>query len=354
MDDRPLEKYRHHLPPVEALVAVAGSFAVAAVFLLVADKNPLDAIVVLFQATLATPDGFYEVIVRSVPLMLTGLGIAIAFRGGVYNIGGDGQFILGTIGAAVVALYMPIGKFTLPVALLAGFAAGGLFAGIPGELRARFNASEIIVTIMLNYIAFQLVGWLVRGPLQERMHIFPRSNPFPGAARLPELIDGTGLHAGILVALAATFATHLLMRHSAFGFRLAATGESRSAAEYGGIKTHRTLVSAITISGALCGLAGGVEVTGVFHRLDENIAPGVGIMGIAVALLAQLKPLAVPFTALLMGVLTVGAGALQRRIGVPFPLVWVLDALVIFAFLAAGYRNRATSVAVLGEGDADG
>jgi ABC-type uncharacterized transport system permease subunit len=126
------------------------------------------------------------------------------------------------------------------------------------------------------------------------------------------------------------------------------------AAEYGGIRTRRTLVSAIVISGALCGLAGAVEVAGVFHRLDENVAPGVGIMAIAVALLAQLKPLAVPFTALLFGVLTVGAGALQRRIGVPFPLVWVLDALVIFAFLAAGYRNRVKSAAILAAGGGDG
>lgn len=351
MDDRPIAKYRNYLPPQETLLAVAGTFAAAAAFLMIAGKNPLDALIVLFQSTLATPEGFSEVVVRSVPLTLTGLGIAVAFRAGVYNIGGDGQFIVGTIATAGVALYPPLGAAALPLALAAGFAAGGLFAGIPGELRARFNASEIIVTIMLNYIAFQLVGWVLRGPLQERTHIFPRSNPFPAAARLPELIDNTQLNAGLFIALAATAATHLLLRHSAFGYRVATTGESQSAAEYGGIKTRRTIVWAIMLSGALCGLAGAVEVTGVFHRLDENVAPGIGIMAIAVALLAKLKPLAVPFTALLIGILTVGAGALQRRIGVPFPLVWVLDALVIFAFLAAGYRDRAQSAAISGGGN---
>jgi ABC-type uncharacterized transport system permease subunit len=354
VDDRPLARYRNYLPPTATLLAVAGTFAAAAAFLMIAGKNPLEALIVLFQSTLATPEGFSEVVVRSVPLTLTGLGIAVAFRAGVYNIGGDGQFIVGTIATAAVALCPPLGAFALPLALLAGFVVGGLFAGIPGELRARFNASEIIVTIMLNYIAFQLVGWVLRGPLQERTHIFPRSNAFPAGARLPELIDNTQLNAGLFIALAATLATHLLMRHSAFGYRLAATGESRPAAEYGGISTRRTLVAAIMVSGALCGLAGAVEVTGVFHRLEENVAPGIGIMAIAVALLAQLKPLAVPFTALLIGVLTVGAGALQRRLGVPFPLVWVLDALVIFAFLAAGYRNRARSVAVIAGGGSDG
>jgi ABC-type uncharacterized transport system permease subunit len=170
MDDRPLIAYRRYLPQLEALVAVAGTFAASAAFLLIAGKNPLEALLVLVQSTLMTPEGFAEVVVRSVPLTLTGLGIAVAFRAGVYNIGGDGQFILGTIATALVALYVPLGAFTLPLALLAGFAAGGLFAAIPGELRARFNASEIIVTIMLNYIAFQLVGWLLRGPLQERAH----------------------------------------------------------------------------------------------------------------------------------------------------------------------------------------
>ena len=236
----------------------------------------------------------------------------------------------------------------------AGFAAGGLFAGIPGVLRARFDASEIIITIMLNYVAFQFVGWIVRGPLQEKGHIFPRSNPFPSSVRLPELIEGTQLHVGVLIALAAAIAVYLLMRYSALGYRLTATGESQPAAEYGGINTRRTFIVAIMISGALCGLAGAVEVTGVFHRLDENIAPGIGIMAIAVALLAKLRPLAVPLTSLLMGVLTVGAGALQRRLGVPFPLVYVLDALVIFAFLAAGYRNRAKPAAVFGSRDTDG
>jgi simple sugar transport system permease protein len=320
--------------PALTAAVLLGGLAAAAVALLAAGKNPVEAARVLFEYALLSRYGLYEVLARTVPLTLTGLGIAVAFRANVYNIGGDGQLIAGAIAGAAVVLTLGVsGWFALPLLLLVGTAGGALLGALAGWLRARFDANEIIVTIMLNYVAAQLLGWVIRGPLQESARIIPRSDALPPAARLPELIEGSQLHAGLLIALAAVAAVWVLMRHSRFGFQLMAVGENRTAAAHGGIRVGMVVIAALTVSGALCGLAGSIEVAGTFYRLEENMAPGVGITAIAVALLARLNPLAVPFTALLFGVLVAGAGALQRQMNVPFQLIWVIEALVIMAFL---------------------
>jgi len=322
-----------------ALVAAAGAFAVSALFLLLAGQDPLRAAFVMIGGALGSLDAAYEVLTRTIPLAILGLGIAVAFRANVYNIGADGQFMLGAI-AATVAIQATgdLGGLSLPWLLAAGAVGGALFGALAGWLRARFDASEIIVTIMLNYIALQFLAWLVRGPIQETVAILPRSNLIPEPAFMPDFSDGQ-THAGIVIALVLAVIVFAVLRHSVFGYRLDAVGESRPAAEYGGISAGRVIVLAMAASGGLCGLAGAVEVAGVFHRLEENMAPGAGVTAIAVALLARLNPLAIPFTALLFGVLTVGAGALQRQMGVPFPLLWIIEAVVIFAFLLAGVRR---------------
>ncbi len=322
-------------------LTAAGAFGVSALFLLVAGKDPFRAIAIIVEQSLLSRDGFYETLARSIPLALAGLGIAIAFRASVYNIGGDGQLIAGAIVATAAVIGLDVGGLiALPLLLAAALAGGAALGGFAGWLKARFDANEIIVTILLNFIAVQLLVWVTRGPLQESARIFPRSNPLPEAARLPALVENTQLHAGLIVTAVAVAAVYWLMRLSVFGYQLIAVGENRAAAAYGGMATRRVIVLALALSGALCGLAGGVEVAGIFHRLEENFAVGVGITAIAVALLAQLNPLLVPLTAFLFGVLTVGAGTLQRQLGVPFPLIWIIDAIVIIAFLLASSQSR--------------
>jgi simple sugar transport system permease protein len=237
------------------------------------------------------------------------------------------------------------GVASVPWLLAAAVAGGAAYGAFAGWLRARFDANEIIVTIMLNYVAVQLLGWVVRGPLQEDAKVFPRSNTLPDAAALPELVPGV-LHAGVVIAIVLAVLVHLLLRRTVFGYQIDAVGENRDAAEYGGIAAGRVIVLAMAVSGGLCGLAGGIEVSGVFHRLEETVAPGVGMSGIAVALMARLNALAVPFTALVFGILTVGAAALQRQMGVPYPMLWIIEAAVIFAFLLAGWRRAASAGAV--------
>jgi ABC-type uncharacterized transport system permease subunit len=323
-----------------AMLAAAGALALCAAFLLAGGHDPLRAAALLVDHALGSRDGIYETLTRAVPLALTGLGVALAFRGNVYNIGADGQLVIGALaGAAALQATGALGPLSLPWLLLASAGGGALYGAVAGWLRARFDANEIIVTIMLNYIAVQLLAWAVRGPMQEAARIFPRSERIPEAAAMPELVAGS-LHGGVLIALAAAALLWLVVRRSVFGYQLDAVGENRAAAEYGGISPGRVIVLAMAASGGLCGLAGGVEVAGIFHRLEEGMAPGVGMAAIAVALLARLNPLLVPLSAIVFAVLVVGTAALQRQMGVPYPLVWIIEASVIFAFLLAGWRRQ--------------
>ncbi len=328
-----------------SVAAAVAALAVCAGFLLIAGHDPIRAAGVLLDGALGSADNILEVITRSVPLAIVGFGITVAFRANVYNIGADGQVIVGAIaGVVAVQIIGDLGIASVTVLLLASVAGGALYGALAGWLRARFDASEIIVTIMLNYVALQFLGWVVRGPLQEPMRIFPRSNTLIEAAHLPELVAGS-LHSGVLFAIVLAVILYLVLRRTVFGYQIDAVGENMAAAEYGGISSARIIILSMLVSGGLCGLAGGIEVAGVFHRLEETVSPGITMTGIAVALMARLNPLAVPFTALLFGIFTVGAAALQRQMGVPFPLLWIIEAMVIFAFLMVGWRRGPVAAA---------
>jgi len=319
----------------QGLVAL-GVLAVPSGFILLAGKDPVATWTLLLTYTLGTWNGFSDVLVNAIPLTLLGLGVAVAFRAGIFNIGGDGQLICGAVLAVAVAPILGgLGWAALPLFLMAGAVGGGVAGGLVGWLRTRFSANEIIVTIMMNYVALQMLTWVIRGPLQEPMRIFPRSFAIGEALQLPVLDAGSRLHGGLLVALLAVALLQLVLSRSAFGFRLAVLGENAEAATYAGIKAAPTVVLGLLLSGALGGLAGAVEIAGVFHKLEDNFAAGFGLSAIAVALMARLQPWAIPFTAILFGVFYVGSGALQRQIGLPFPLVWIIQGVVILAFLAS-------------------
>jgi len=323
---------------IRAFVIVAlAALAVPSGFLLAAGKSPLATWGALLAYTLGTWNGFSDVLVHAIPLTLIGVGVAVAFRAGIFNIGGDGQLICGAILAVALApLLGELRYAALLLFLLAGCVGGGAVGGLVGWLRARFGANEIIVTIMMNYVALQLLTWVIRGPLQEPMRIFPRSFGIGAAMQLPIIAGGTRLHAGLFLAALAAALMQIVMWRSAFGFRLAVLGENPTAASYAGINANRTTVMAMALSGAFAGLAGAVEIASVHLKLQDNFAAGFGLEAIAVALMAKLHPIAVPFTAVVFGVFYVGSGALQRQMSVPFPLVWIIEGVVILAFLAFG------------------
>ena len=276
-------------------------------------------------------------LVRATPLILTGLAVALAFRAGVFNIGAEGQLLVGAaIGAAIgVRLTTMLGVLTLPVELVAGAIAGACWAGVAAWLRSRFRVLEVISTIMLNFLALHAVGYLVRGPLQEPLRIYPQSDALPSVSQMPKLIPGTRLHWGLIAAVVIAVLLWWVLRYTAAGFRLRAAGANPSAARSAGlINVGRVTVVAFLTSGAFAGLAGAVELTGVTFALYENISPGYGYTAIAVALLARLDPLAVIGTGFFFGALEAGGSAMQRDAGVPAAFVSVIEAGIVLAVIA--------------------
>jgi general nucleoside transport system permease protein len=289
-------------------------------------------------------DRFLSVtLVRAVPLVLAGLAVALAFRAGVFNIGAEGQLYAGAVAAAWIGLHgggLPA-AILLPSVVLAAALAGALWALVPALLKLRMGVGEVITTLLLNFVGMYLAAWMVHGPMQEARGVFPQTDPIAGAARLPVLVPGTRLHAGMLLAVGAALLLHLVLRHTAVGFRVRAAGASPAAARMSGrIATRRTVLGAFLVSGALAGVAGGVEVAGVTFALYEGLSPGYGYTAIAVALLAGLNPLGVLGAGLFFGALRGGAGAMQREAGIP--AVWVdgIEALVILAVVGVGVAAR--------------
>lgn len=276
-------------------------------------------------------------LVRATPLILAGLAVAIAFRAGVFNIGAEGQFVVGAAAATTAALTMHAlpAVVLIPALLIAGAIAGGSWAYIAAVLRTRFHVLEVISTIMLNFVATYLVSYLVRGPLQEPTHIYPQTVTIVAAAQLPRFGPTTRLHLGFPIAVIACIAGWWMLRYTASGFRLIVAGANPRAAHSAGlIDVNRTTTRAFLLSGALAGLAGAIEVSGVTYALYENISPGYGFTAIAVALLARLNPLAVIGTGIVFGALETGATAMQRDAGVPSVVVSVVEATIILALVA--------------------
>ena len=321
------------------LVLLAIAIAMLAVLLMATGHEVIPALSAMVRGAFGS---YYAItsatIVRMVPLALAGLAVSVAFRAGILNIGAEGQLLVGA--AAATAISGTLGGVPwfigIPVMLGAGAIAGGAWAAIAGALRLRFGVLEVISTIMLNFVAQYLTGWLVRGPLQEPTRVNPQSVTLAPELQMPVLLEGTRLHAGVLLVVIVALAVWWWLSRTASGFRLRAVGATpTAAASAGGIDVPRTMFGAFLVSGLLAGLAGSVEYTGITYALYENFSPGYGYTAIAVALLARLHPLGVVATALLFGALEAGANTMQRDAGVPNVVVSVVEALLILLVLAA-------------------
>jgi general nucleoside transport system permease protein len=284
---------------------------------------------------------FSATLVRAIPLILTGLAVAWAFAAGVFNIGVEGQFIVGASAATATALAFPSGGvLSLLAALVAGATAGAAWAGVAAWLRVRFSVLEVISTIMLNFLAVQLLSYLVHGPLGDPKGIYPQSPSLSPATWMPRIIPGTRLHLGFVIAVMACAIAWFVRTRTAAGFRLRLVGANPHAARIAGrVSVDRVTTTAFLVSGAIAGLAGAVEVTGVTYALYESISPGYGYTAIAVALLANLNPAAVIVSGIGFGALEAGAAAMQRDAGVPAVIASVIEALIILV-LATAQRRR--------------
>ena len=340
-----------------AVGAVLVTILVAGVALLLGGFDPGQAAGAMVRGTVGSPSVLMSVtLVRAVPLILTGLAVAVAFRAGVWNIGAEGQLYAGAMAGVWVGLNggaLPA-VLVLPAVLMASCLAGAVWALVPALMRTRLGVGEVITTILMNFVAIHLASYLVRGPLQESRGVFPQTDAMVESARLGVMVPGTRLHWGFALAVLVALGASLFLSRTRSGFRLRAVGASASAARVaGGIDADRVWTGAFLSSGAVAGLAGGVEVAGVTYALYEGLSPGWGYTAIAVALLAGLSPLAVLATGALFGALEGGASAMQRAAGVPSAWVSFVQALVILSVLALDRVRRAGAGLALGGGDDD-
>ena len=343
-----LARRRAGLAPVlQGALALVATMGVAALLLALGGHSPADAFQALATGAFGSWTRFTSAtLVRSTPLLLTGLAVALAFRAGVWNIGAEGQLYAGATAGVAVSVMAPgaPGLVLVPLTLGVGALAGTAWAWIPAHLRRRAGVGEVITTLLMNFVALFAVQFLLQGPLQEPRGVFNQSDRVPTAAELPT-IPGSRLHLGFVLALLLALALWYYLSRTPGGFRIRATGASPDAARVSGrFDPDRTAYRAFLASGALAGLAGWVQVSGVTYRMYEDISPGWGYTAIAVALLARLNPAAIVLTAVLFGALEVGGGAMQREAAVPEVWVRGIEALVILSVLAVDRTVRTAVV----------
>jgi len=336
------------------LCAVLGALVIGAIMLITIDANPIKGYGTMLAAAFGNIDGLSNTAVKSIPLLLVGVGICIAFRASVINIGGEGQMVMGALFSTIAALSLPdLPSFLIiPLVLIVGFLGGALWGAIPGALKAYFNVSEILSTIMLNIVAVQIMNFMLRGPLIdpgeiERGTRIPQTARLPEATDLPILLEGMRMHAGFIIALLAAVGAYVLLWRTSLGFRLRSVGFSRDATRYAGIPVRRSIITALAFSGAMAGLAGAILVFGSeSHRMvtdgsSTGFTGSAGFNGIVVALFAGLHPLWSIPSAFLFGGMLVGANALQRALQVPSALIIALNGLIVVFVVGSEYfRHR--------------
>jgi len=334
-------------------VAIALTLLTGCALFAALGTSPWQGLSVFIIAPLASVRGLSELALKATPLMLCGLGLAVCFRANVWNIGAEGQLVAGAIvGGGIALLATPESPRVWIVYVLLGSMIGGAFwASITAWLRDRFNANEILVSLMLVYVAQQLISWLVQDPWRDpNGYGFPQTELFAAASRVPILFEGLRLNAGSALALLAGAAIWWLLARSVIGFQLKVVGLAPRAAHYAGFSSRRTLWIALLTSGSLAGLAGGLEVAGPIGQLTATISPGYGFAAIIVAFVGRLHPVGVILASLVMALFYLGGELAQSRLGLPSALTGVYQGLLLFFLLACdtfvNYRVQAVRTSV--------
>ncbi|MEL7608527.1 MAG: ABC transporter permease [Bacillota bacterium] len=320
--------------------AVLLALGIIWVILILAQYDAALAFKALFEAGFKNIKAFGNVLNRACPLLFTGLAVAFALRGNMINIGAEGQFLAGTMAATWTGIaFFPLPGFILiPLMLLMGAFAGAAWGFFPAILKAKLGVSEVITTIMFNYVALHIIGALVRGPLQDITQAEPQSYPIAKQAFLPSIIPGTKMHFGFLLGIIFAVVLYILLFKTYFGYEVRAVGHSHTAAKALGISVNRTSIYAMLIAGGMAGIGGAIEI-GYNHYLLESISPGYGFTAIAVAILASNNPIGVIFSSLLFGFLSAGSTAMQRAAGVSATFVEVFQGLIVIFIAIAAETN---------------
>lgn len=333
----------HRLAPLAtSLAAIVAAMFLGGIFLLLRGKDPLAAYGILFGRGLGTSYGITETLIRMAPLLIVSAGLVISLRAGVWNIGIDGQLLVGALFAGVAGSALA-GQVPNPVmwlvAALAGMIGGLLWALAPGILRVRWNLNEIITTLMMNYVALNVTSWLVKGPVKDPDVVPPQTRLIPKEMRLPD-IGNSGVHIGLLVGIVVVVLVAILFRNTVLGFMLDVLGRNRQAAIHAGMPVNRLTLVALLASGALAGLAGANDILGVKGLFQGNWNPGYGFAAFALVYLARLNSLwIIPF-AYFLSFLSIGGEMMARPLGIPTYFVEVLEGLMLLCFAVATWFER--------------
>lgn len=325
------------------LIAIAASFAAAGIFIAAMGFDVGRAYQTILLTSFRTPNGFIQTLLKFIPLTLQALAFTVPLTAGKFNIGGEGQMIVGGIAAAAVGITFsdlpPV--ILLPLVILAGVIAGALWGLIPAWLLYRFGLNEILTTVLLNFVSFAVIDLVATGPWRDTAAGHPTTIPIGQGGWLPMLISNPPLHSGILLAVLVAAGIYIYTSRTASGYELVATGANPRAAEVFGINVKRMFVFSLVLAGALAGLAGSIEVAGVHRRLIEGMQSNFLVLGLIIGLIARGNNLAVPFVAFFIAVLEVGASAMQRTLMIPVEMVFIVEALILlFVLLSDVVRRR--------------
>ena len=328
---------------VVSVLSFVLALVVGGIVLALAGENPIAVYRAMWAGAFGDRNGVAEVLVKTTPLLLAGLGVAVAFRMQLWNIGAEGQLYWGAIFATGLALFLIPGApgwLMVPAMIGAGLLGGGLWGLIPGALRAWFGASEIITSLMLNYVAILSSEYLVHGPWRDPAAFgFPGTPSLPDAAWLPN-VGTTRVHLGLAFGLVAAVILWVMLRRTRWGYQIGVMGENPRAALYAGMPTKRTILLVMFLSGALAGLAGMSEVAGIGHQLQRNLSPGYGYAAIIVAWLGRLHPFGAVLVAFLLAALTVGGDQIQMTLGLPAAIAPMLQGTILFFLLGGDVLTR--------------
>ncbi|WP_396270320.1 ABC transporter permease [Ideonella sp.] len=329
------------------LIALAITVVIGVIMFWLLGKDPVKGLQVFFYEPIKNAYAWSELSVKATPLILIALGLAVCFRSNVWNIGAEGQFVVGALAAGWVAMQAgpDTGRWIVVAVLVAGMLGGMVWSGIVALLRDRFNANEILVSLMLVYVAVMLLSWLVYGPWKDpNGYNFPQTITFEAVTKIPRLFDGLRANAGSLIALVAMGLLWVFMFRTYRGFAMQVGGLAPAAARYAGFSSRTSLWTALLISGAMAGLAGGLEAAGPLGQLTPYVPAGYGFAAIIVAFVGRLHPVGIVFSALLMSMFYIGGELAQSRLGLPKALTGVFQGLLLFSLLACDtlihYRIR--------------
>jgi general nucleoside transport system permease protein len=330
------------------LVAIALTLTTVAVLFAALGKNPLAALAAYFLDPLTDVYSLQEIAVKATPLVLIAVGLSLCYLGNAWNIGAEGQFLIGAVAGSWLAVKVhgaDAGVWVLPAMLMLGALGGALYALIPAICKVRFGASEILTSLMLVYVADLLLDYLVRGPWRDPKGFnFPTTAEFDPVATVPALIEGTRLHIGALIAVLAVIVGWIVLGRTIKGFEIRVVGAAPRAARFAGFDSDKLMLLTFTISGALAGLAGIIEVAGPVGHLQPNISPGYGFTAILVSFLGRLHPLGIVFAGLFLGLTFIGGESAQISLKIPLDLTKVFQGILLFYVLACDslvfYRIR--------------